>query len=110
MSTRGIDWVPKARAATAWAPPTRYTSVAPARWAAVSVTGFTRPSFPGGVTITMRSTPATWAGIIFMRTEEGYAALPPGTYTPALARGVTFCPRIVPSGLASNQLFLFCFS
>ena len=32
-----------------------------------------------GLTITTSSTPATLAGIAFMSTEEGYAALPPGT-------------------------------
>ncbi len=71
LLTLGMDWVPKARAATAWAPPTLYTSVAPARQAAVRVTGFTFPSFPGGVTMTIRSTPATSAGIMFISTEEG---------------------------------------
>ena len=37
-------------------------------------------------------------------------AFPPGTYTPTLCMGVIFCPRIVPSSLASNQLLRFCFS
>ena len=30
------------------------------------------------------------AGTMFIRTEEGYTALPPGTYTPTLSRAVTF--------------------
>ena len=29
------------------------------------------PSFPGGVTITISPTPATFAGITFISTEEG---------------------------------------
>ena len=29
-------------------------------------------------------------GTIFIRTEEGYAAFPPGTYTPTRSRAVTF--------------------
>ena len=37
------------------------------------------PSLVGGVTQTMRSTPATWAGRAFMSTVEGYSARPPGT-------------------------------
>ena len=34
---------------------------------------------PGGVTIIISSTPATFAGMIFINTEEGYTAFPPGT-------------------------------
>ena len=37
------------------------------------------PSFSGGVTITISLTPAIFAGIAFISTEEGYAAVPPGT-------------------------------
>ena len=39
---------------------------------------------PGGVTITISSTPATFAGTMFINTEDGYTAFPPGTYTPTL--------------------------
>ena len=42
---------------------------------------------------------------MFINTEEGYAALPPGTYAPVLERGEIFCPNILPSGLESNQLY-----
>ena len=28
--------------------------------------------------------PATFAGTMFINTEDGYAAFPPGTYTPTL--------------------------
>ena len=52
---------------------------APASFAATKVPGFTLPSFPGGVTIIICSTPATFAGIIFISTDDGYAAFPPGT-------------------------------
>ena len=44
--------------------------------------GSGRPARPGGVVITISPTSATWAGITFIRTEEGYPAVPPGTYTP----------------------------
>ena len=44
----------------------------------------------GGVVIIILSTPATLAGMIFIRTDDGYAALPPGTYTPTFSSGVTF--------------------
>ena len=52
----------------------------------------------------MRSTPATLAGITFIRTLEGYAAFPPGTYTPAVAMKVLHAqngavrPGIKPAG------------
>ena len=48
------------------------------------------PSLFGGVTITIFSTPATFAGTIFISTEDGYAAFPPGTYTPTEAKAVIF--------------------
>ena len=70
-STRGIDSVPQARAAIAWAPPIRYTSRTPARWAAASTIGLGSPPGPGGVTITRRSTPATRAGTAFISTVLG---------------------------------------
>jgi hypothetical protein len=62
------------------------------------------------VTITISSTPATCAGITFIRTVEGYAALPPGTYTPAYSTGDTLCPRIIPVSSVVIQVFLFCFA
>ena len=37
------------------------------------------PSFCGGVHITISCTPAIFAGMAFISTEEGYAAVPPGT-------------------------------
>ena len=35
--------------------------------------------FVAGTVITRRFTPAIWAGIAFINTELGYAAVPPGT-------------------------------
>ena len=32
-----------------------------------------------------------------IKTEDGYAAVPPGTYSPTFSMGVTFWPRITPS-------------
>ena len=52
-------------------------------------------------------TPATFAGITFIKTVDGYDALPAGTYTPTEFIGVIFSPRIVPSCL-SDQLIVFC--
>ncbi|MNR63339.1 hypothetical protein D3C85_1856220 [compost metagenome] len=59
-------------------------------------------------------TPATRAGMAFISTDDGYAALPPGTYRPTRSSGVTFWPSIVPSDSVYSQLWLphsiFCFS
>ena len=70
-------------------PPALKTSVTPASFAATNVAGYTLPSGPTGVIIVIRATPATFAGMIFINTEDGYAALPPGTYTPTADNGVT---------------------
>jgi hypothetical protein len=40
---------------------------------------------------------ATVAGMAFIRTELGYAAVPPGTYIPAADTGVQRAPRRTPS-------------
>ena len=90
LSTFGMLSVPKASAAMACAPPTLNTRSAPASFAATNVDGLTLPSLSHGVVIMISSTPATFAGIMFISTEEGYTAFPPGTYTPAFAIGVTF--------------------
>ena len=41
--------------------------------------GSSVPSAVGGVTHTMRFTPATAAGSAFISTDDGYSARPPGT-------------------------------
>ncbi len=41
--------------------------------------GFTFPSALHGVVMMIFSTPATFAGIMFIRTDDGYTAFPPGT-------------------------------
>ena len=77
----------KASAATPCAPPTLKTRSTPATAAAASTSSLRTP--PGvGTTITSSLTPATFAGIAFISTDDGYAALPPGTYRPARSRGV----------------------
>ena len=43
----------------------------PIAHAAARVSGFPAPSRPGGIASTIRPTPATWAGIAFMRTLDG---------------------------------------
>ena len=70
----------------------------------------TFPSLPHGVVMQISLTPATFAGRMFIRTEDGYAAFPPGTYTPTRFRAVSFWPSIVPFSVEVNQLFCFCFS
>src|SRR5438094_6900673 len=82
-STRGMLAVPYARAAIACAPPTRYTASTPARCAAARIAAGTLPSGRGGVASTRSDTPATRAGIAVIKTVDGYAARPPGAYTPA---------------------------
>ena len=52
--------------------------VTPTRCAAASTSGLRAPSGVG-TTITISATPATCAGMAFISTDEGYAALPPGT-------------------------------
>ncbi len=71
LSTFGTDSVPKAMAAMAWAPPTLKIRSAPASAAATRVEAATLPSLLQGVHMMISDTPATLAGTIFMRTEEG---------------------------------------
>ena len=68
---------PYVSAATACAPPTAITRSTPAMSAAAITASFR--FFVGGVTMIISSTPATRAGTAFIRTDEGYAAAPPGT-------------------------------
>ncbi len=74
LSTRGTVAVPYARAATAWAPPTRKSRVTPASSAAAITAGSGR-----GQTATISRTPATRAGTAVIRSEEGSGNRPPGT-------------------------------
>ena len=78
--------------------------------AATSTSGVTLPSLRGGVTMTMRSTPATLAGTIFISTEDDNGALPPGTYTPTFSIAVILWPSITPSSRVVIKLCLTCFS
>ena len=78
LSTGGMVAVPYASAPTACAPPIVITRVTPAIAAAASTMRFLTPSGVG-TTITISFTPATCAGIAFISTDDGYAALPPGT-------------------------------
>ena len=73
----------------AWAPPIVKTLLTPEINAAASTSWLICP-FGVGTTMTSSLTPATLAGIAFIKTEEGYAALPPGTYKPTRSKGVTF--------------------
>ena len=71
---------------------------------------FTLPSAEGGVTITTFGQPAIFAGTASIRTVEGYAAVPPGTYRPTVSMGITFCPIMIPFSSFIIKLFLTCFS
>ena len=46
--------------------------------------------------MTISEHPAIFAGMQFMRTDDGYAAVPPGTYRPTFSIGVIFCPITTP--------------
>lgn len=48
-----------------------YVEYGAASFAATSVFAVTFPSLPGGVTMTISSTPATFAGTMFISTEDG---------------------------------------
>src|SRR5258706_14558973 len=65
----------------------RYTASTPAMCAAARIAGGTLPSALGGVASTTSFTPATRAGIAVIRTVDGYAARPPGAYSPARRTG-----------------------
>ncbi len=71
LSTRGTSWVPKAKEPMAQGPPILKRRCAPARWAATRVAGLTAISGPGGVAAKISLTPATRAGMIFIRALEG---------------------------------------
>ncbi len=59
--------------ARAWAPPTACTSLMPSSAQAASTDGCGRPPWPacGGDATAIAPTPATWAGTMFMTTDEG---------------------------------------
>jgi hypothetical protein len=73
----------------------RYTAETPAIRAAASTTSGTLP--PGAEhAATTSGTPATRAGRAFISRVDGYAAFPPGTYTPARATGRDLWPIVAP--------------
>src|SRR6266850_2732990 len=69
-----------------------------------------RLDFPSGVGTHMMSsrTPAILAGMAFINTDEGYAAKPPGTYSPTRSSGVTRWPSVVPSASVNCHDFARC--
>ncbi len=107
LSTRGTLSVPYARAAMACAPPALRILLTPHMCAAASTSGLTLPSAFTGVAIMTSCTPAILAGMAFMSTVEGYAAVPPGMYSPARRTGIMRSPRITPGRRISNPS-LFC--
>src|SRR5712691_3132862 len=100
-------WVPYASAAIACAPPSANTRSTPAIAAAARTSGLRSPRGVGTHMMSSR-TPAILAGMAFIRTDEGYAALPPGTYKPTRSSGVTRCPSVVPSASVNCHDFASC--
>ena len=94
--------VPYANIAMAWAPPAACTSVTPSSAQAASTAGAGRPPCAalGGDATAISLTPATWAGMTFITTDDGYATRPPGTYTPARRTG-TYRSVTVEPGASS---------
>ena len=86
----------------------RNTRSTPAMAAAVRMSGLALPSFIGGVTMMSSSTPAILAGTAFISTEEGYAAVPPGTYSPTRFSPRMRWPRMTPFSLGFTKLWCFC--
>ena len=66
-----MDSVPKAMAATAWAPPALKIRVTPAIFAAARIAALTLPSFPQGVHMMISLQPAIFAGTTSIITVEG---------------------------------------
>jgi hypothetical protein len=91
--TFAIVSVPAAKAATACAPPIRYTSVIPNSQQTARITGWMLPLCLGGETTAISFTPATWAGTAVIITVEGSGAEAPGTQTPIRLMGVYRMPR-----------------
>ena len=54
-------------------------------------------------------TPASFAGNTFINTEEGYEAVPPGTYTPTFSNGRIRRPLIMPLLSQSKIEYFFVF-
>ena len=72
--------------------PHNKTLSAPAIAAAAKVSGDAAPPVAGVIKI-ISETPATFAGITPIKTEDGYAARPPGAYTPPPAKPARFVRR-----------------
>src|SRR5699024_7142816 len=53
-------------------------------------------SFCGGDATTKVEAPASWAGTVFIMTDEGYTALPPGTYSPTRSTGRNTSVTVAP--------------
>ena len=70
-SQRGTQAVPSAMAATAWAPPIGNRRSTPSRAQAAATPAAAPPPGRGGEQTTMRSTPATCAGMAVMSTDDG---------------------------------------
>src|SRR5216684_8935286 len=83
------------------------TRSTPAIAAAASTSGLRSPEGVG-TAMTSSPTPATFAGSAFISTEDGYAALPPGTYSPARSSGVIRWPSVVPSASVNRHDFARC--
>ena len=64
----------------------------------------------GGEATTSDSTPAASAGMTFMSTDDGYTALPPGTYRPTRRIGIHFSLTTPPGTTSTETSEGFCAS
>src|SRR5699024_12100033 len=80
------------------APPTAHTSSTPKMAQVAKTVGCGSPpnSFCGGDATTKVEAPASWAGTVFIMTDEGYTALPPGTYSPTRSTGRNTSVTVAP--------------
>src|SRR3954449_2061400 len=98
MSTGSHAPGPYPKTATAWAPPTAYTSVTPSNAHAARTPGSGRPPWSrcGGEATAIDSTPAICAGTTFITTLDSSGASPPGTYSPTRRTGTQRSVTVPP--------------
>ena len=82
-------------------PPALNILLTPATFAAISMAGFTLPSFPGGVQSTISLHPAILAGVASISTVEKSGAVPPGMYSPTFSMATLFCQHTTPGAVST---------
>ena len=102
LSTLGTLSVPKAIAATAWAPPMRKMRVIPHSRSARRTSGATEPSLRQGVQRMRSRQPARAAGTASISTVENRGALPPGMYRPTRRIGTGRWMQTTPGAVSTR--------